>query len=292
MSSLARSPSGVRASRERLTDHALVVQRSGIRFHNVALDRVAIEIEVENRGPDRSRPTTLRLESAPFGVFLPWRFLRILPVPSIEPGASAVVTTVARQPRPGADPVLAGLARQLPRGLGSGLAPSATLQRLLAGLGSVLASGQRARELPPDLLELLDGPRPHWAGNLDVWIGSRPVERHRAPRLRLHAGQANLAVFCVGQRADEYDFLFERPEGWKHALLCDAGELTHRCAPWEELQWNRLGGLSGCLCVLRPPADAAAGRVAVHVTQRSSGKSASVEFDLDPEAQGPGCFRL
>src|SRR5262245_45846770 len=78
----------------------LEVQRSGIRFHNIAPDRVRIEIEVENRGSLPSEPISLRIEAAPFGAFLPWRPLAALPVPTIPAGGMALVETVARQPRP------------------------------------------------------------------------------------------------------------------------------------------------------------------------------------------------
>jgi hypothetical protein len=41
---------------------------------------------------------------------------------------------------------------------------------------------------------------------------------------------------------------------------------------------------------MRPPVVCEEGNLAVHVTQRSSGKKAAVEFNLDPTAQGPGCY--
>src|SRR5262245_41808220 len=78
----------------------LEVQRSGIRFHNIAPDQVRIEIEVENHGSSPSEPTSLRIEAALFGAFLPWRPLAALPVPTIPAGGMALVETVARQPRP------------------------------------------------------------------------------------------------------------------------------------------------------------------------------------------------
>jgi hypothetical protein len=44
------------------------------------------------------------------------------------------------------------------------------------------------------------------------------------------------------------------------------------------------------MLMTEPPAGCKQGRVEVRVTQRSSGKKAVVEFDLDPAAQGPGCY--
>jgi hypothetical protein len=39
-----------------------------------------------------------------------------------------------------------------------------------------------------------------------------------------------------------------------------------------------------------PPVNCQAGNLEVHVTRKSSGKTAIVEFDLDPSAQGTGCY--
>ena len=39
-----------------------------------------------------------------------------------------------------------------------------------------------------------------------------------------------------------------------------------------------------------PPVDCPAGNLEVHVTRRSFGKTAIVEFNLDPDAQGVGCY--
>jgi hypothetical protein len=43
---------------------------------------------------------------------------------------------------------------------------------------------------------------------------------------------------------------------------------------------------------VQPPADCQAGKLEVHVTRRSCGKQAIVEFDLDPTAQGSGCYTV
>jgi hypothetical protein len=44
------------------------------------------------------------------------------------------------------------------------------------------------------------------------------------------------------------------------------------------------------MLALCPPKDCGSGTVEVHVEQRSTGQSAVVEFSLDPNAAGPGCF--
>lgn len=282
----------------------LHVQRTGIRFHNLAPERVSIEIEVENRGGERSAPTILRLEAAPFGAFVRWSPLAHLRVPSIAAGGRVRLQTVARQPRPGPVGGFSGLRRppvlsaagfqperaRRPRPARPGLAT--------ALLGAVLTRGGTRPErgvLPPDLLDLLDGPRPHWAGNLNVWIGPEPVERHMAPRLRIHAGRANLAAFCVGERPDEYAFRLEGPGGgWKYALLdpCTAAPVAWTAEPGAQPHWHPVRGLQYLFAVLRPPEECGHGAVVVHVTQRSSARTAQVEFDLDPAAAGPGCYRI
>ena len=169
------------------------------------------------------------------------------------------------------------------------------LTHLQAMLRARDAISARSTALPPDLLDLLDGAGPHWAGNLNVWIGHKPVERHRAPRLRIHAGRANLAAFCVGDRPDRYAFRVECAAAeWGLALYDVASGASIECSrePGEEPRWHAVPGLSYVLLVLRPPHDCARGEVLVHVTQRSSGKTAVVEFDLDPAAAGPGCYTL
>jgi hypothetical protein len=44
------------------------------------------------------------------------------------------------------------------------------------------------------------------------------------------------------------------------------------------------------MLALQPPATAEAGQVEVHVRQRSTGRTAVVEFSLDARAAGPGCY--
>jgi hypothetical protein len=192
----------------------LLVQRTGIRFHNLDREHVAIEIEVENRGPATSEPASLRLEAAPFGAFVRWRPLATLAVPAIPPGRTKVLRIVVQQPRPQplgnfsglVPPALrtaSGFERERRRAV---VGQFAHLQAMLLARGAISA---RSTALPPDILDLLDGAGPHWAGNLNVWIGHEPVERHLAPRLRIHAGRANLAAFCVGDRPDGYAFRVE-----------------------------------------------------------------------------------
>ena len=168
------------------------------------------------------------------------------------------------------------------------------LAHSLAMLRAPGAITAHSTTLPPDPLDLLGGARPHWAGNLNVWIGDEPVERHRAPRLRIHAGRTNLALFCVGDRPDRYAFRVECAAEWGLALSDAASGASIECSrePGEEPRWLAVPRRSWVRLVLRPPRDCARGEVLVHVTQHSSGKTAVVEFDLDPAAAGPGCYTL
>jgi len=291
----------------------LLVRREGIRFHNEDAKHVRIEIEVENHGFTSSEPAELRLESAPFGAFVRWRPLARLVVPPIPPGGSRVVTATAEQPRP---LPLGGFANLAPAGLVAeeGLperipaqartlrprAPGGQLALLLVNLilGGEASPRSTMGHLPPDLLDLLDDARPHWAGNLNVWIARRAVERHLAPRLRIQPARANLALFCLGDGHDTYAFRVERPgaaasEDWNVQLH----DLQHELpmvwrASDEPPRWYSIDGPSPVLLAFRPPAGAGAGKLEVHVTQRSTGEVATVEFDLDPAAAGPGCFML
>jgi hypothetical protein len=58
----------------------------------------------------------------------------------------------------------------------------------------------------------------------------------------------------------------------------------------EEMEWVESSGGLMMMLNVHPPADCSAGEIEVHVTRRSSGETAVVEFDLDPTAQGPGCY--
>ena len=62
-------------------------------------------------------------------------------------------------------------------------------------------------------------------------------------------------------------------------------------APVQEKQWVEAGaGFMMMVLAVRPPLVCEDGNVRVHVTRRSDQKTAVVEFNLDPTAQGPGCY--
>lgn len=277
----------------------LRVRRSGITFENVAPDRVLIEIQVENRGRAPSAPAELRLESAPFGAFVRWQPLTTVHLPAIEPGSATRVRALAHQHRPRPVGGFSGIVAPgllTAAGAGEGRRPG---QRTAAwGLaiarvfGTLLAGRGQPGALPPDLFDLLGRSQTHWAGNLNVWISRRPVERHLAPRLRIHPGRGNIALFCLGDGPDHYAFRIESPP-WRCVLWdLGAGRIIEWTDSLEDPTWHSVPAMSPVLFAIHPPKGCERGAVAVHVTQRSSGKTAQVEFDLDPTAQGPGCYTV
>jgi hypothetical protein len=136
----------------------------------------------------------------------------------------------------------------------------------------------------------------HWAGNLNVFIGTKPVERHLAQALRVYPDCLNLAMFIVGEGRDGYRFhLVGEATNW-NTVLYDSTEGrslaldVQRVPPITEDEWIEMPAMRLMMLALRPPRTAKAGSVEVHVTQRSSRQTAVVEFSLDPNAAGPGCY--
>ena len=151
--------------------------------------------------------------------------------------------------------------------------------------------------LPPDLWELLGREQPHWAGNINVFVNQRAVERHVAKALRIYSGRTNLAMFIVGGpgKADAYTFeLVGLAPDWTAALhnLSGAKTLVVSASdvPVQEKQWVQAAGMMMVVLAVRPPMVCEEGKVQVRVTRQSCGRTAVVEFDLDPTAQGTGCY--
>jgi hypothetical protein len=151
--------------------------------------------------------------------------------------------------------------------------------------------------LAPDLWDMVGRSQPHWAGNINVFIGREPVERHMAQALRIYPGRTNMAMFLVGDRGRWDAFAFElvglNPD-WK-AVLYDATTnkslVTNPAdVPIEEMQWVESNTGLMVMLATQPPADCKTGSLEVHVTRRSCGKTAVVEFSMDSAAKGPGCY--
>jgi hypothetical protein len=281
-----------------------------ITFDDLSRDTVIIRVRIRNQSERRSTPTNVRLESAPFGAFVPARALAILPVPVLEPGESRELSVAAGRPHPmalgGFDrvppaSVLAALgasADEPSRPPGTGVAALLNLFRRRATSRSGKNTAVAARPmLPTDLWELFGREQPHWAGNVNVFVGDRSVERHIAKALRIYSGRTNLAMFIVGGagKRDAYAFsLAGLPMDWNAALhdLTSARTLVVQASnkPIQEKQWVQTAGMMLVMLAVRPPIICEDGKLQVRVTRQSCQKTAVVEFNLDPTAQGPGCY--
>lgn len=289
----------------------LRVERTDITFHDLAGDRVRIQVTVHNRGADCSPPTPMTLQSAPLGAFVPWRPLARLLVPALEPGESRELSTEVARPHPAP---LGGFGRVPPKRLLTAVnspdLPSPQFEaRVMAVLNwiNLFRKKQPARSSPkdltesvslaPDLWDLLGRSQLHWAGNINVFIGAHSVERHLAKALRVYPGRTNLAMFMVGSPGKRDAYAFElvglTPE-WQAALFdatnCRSLVVDPSDRPIEETRWVESD--SGLIVMLatRPPAGCHTGDLEVHVMQQSSRKAAIVEFNLDATAQGTGCY--
>jgi hypothetical protein len=288
----------------------LRVKRTDIVFCDSVGDQLRIQVTVHNAGEDRSRPTVMRLESAPMGAFVPWRPLTQLMVPALEAGESIDLVTEVPRPRPAS---LGGFNRVPPKKLlmavNSPDQPSRPDAGLMAWLKQ-LRRGQAPRSpdqdvdqavsLAPDLCDLLGARQRYWAGNINVFIGDRAVERHLARAMRIYPGYTNLAMFVVGTPGRRDAFAFElvglKPD-WKAALFdvtnCSSIVVDPSSdTPIEDTQWVESNAGLVVVLATRPPAKCPAGNLEVHVTRQADRKTVIVEFDLDPAAQGTGCYRV
>jgi hypothetical protein len=284
----------------------LRLDRTGISFYDLPRDKVRIEVRVHNDGAHRSPPTLVRIESAPLGAFVPWKPLTQVLVPALEPGESRELSTEV--PRSHHAP-LGDFNRVPPKRLLTAVNSPDQPSPTNTGFGAWLDLLRRAQagrpssgglagmvSLAPDLWDLLGRGQPHWAGNLNVFVGRQPVERHLARALRVYPGRTNLAMFIVGSPGRRDAFAFElvglNPD-WKAALydVTNGRNLVDTSgAPIEHEQWVESNGGLMIILATQPPADCPAGNLEVHVTRRGVRKAAIVEFNLDPKAQGTGCY--
>jgi hypothetical protein len=277
-------------------DEGLSVGRTDIEFFNTSTDRVAIEIRVTNRSDGPSPCDALvTVRAAPFGAFVPWQPVATLPLPVLAPGQ-------VRCLRLGAVPV-----RPQPLGSPDRVPPRKLLTAL--DLGDLPPESSRqnrttqqapaSRALPADLMEVLLRETPHWIGNINVLVGKADVERHRALALRIYPGRMNLAWFFVGSGGhDAYAF---RVDGLASAWDAKLFDMTTRqslilqndCeAAIAADRWIPCEGTRVMVLALRAPKPCSAGAAEVHVTQHSTGRTAVVEFTVDPAANGRGCYAV
>jgi hypothetical protein len=259
-------------------------------FANVAPDRVALRVTVRNDNEVPSPATFALVQAAPLGAFVSWRPVTALAIPPMEPGETRELGVELRT---GPVQVLGRPGRVPPSSVLTALAADDGGSRRSRGAG--FAPGLTNGTLPADLMSLFGRTNPHWAGNLNIFFPGRAVERHLARALRIYPGRVNMALFIVGQGQDWYSFsLAGNGAGWDARLydMHDARSLidpeASAAVALDKPIYMRSGGL--LMLALCPPADCGQGEVQVHVQQRSTGKTAVVEFSLDPNAAGPGCF--
>jgi len=287
---LAGEPARGRAATTLGHASALRVDREDIEFTDIAPGRVAIAITVTNAGSSRSHPTGAVIQAAPLGAFVTWRPLTVLRVPSLGPGESVVLRTEVE--------------RAIPKPLGPPeRLPPARLRTALdfddeepgASASATASPPGQPQPLPPSPFDLLTGPSTYWAGNLNVFVGGKAVERHMAKALRIIPGRTNAAMFVVGGR-DSYRFdLLGLGSDWgaqifnpMKAMAMSRGVSEGAVIPLGD--WTALARQAMLLLVLQPPASCREANVEVHVTQHSTQKTAVVEFSFDPQARGPGCY--
>ncbi|HTL16973.1 MAG TPA: hypothetical protein VL793_07040 [Patescibacteria group bacterium] len=286
----------------------LRVERTDIEFDQLDPDRVRIRVTVSNAGAERSSVTPIRLESAPLGAFVDWQPLARLLVPALEPGESRELSLQVSRPRP--EP-LGSFDRLPPKKILSALntpdqssgqpgnrflAITNLLRRAQPGKGLDRNPASRTM-LAPDLWDFVGKHQPYWAGNINVFVGNHSVERHMARALRIYPGRTNMAMFMVGsyRQSDAYQFdLTGSASDWNARLydMTNQQRLVAKTANTaiESGEWvEAAGGLLVVLAV-EPPANCREGNLEVQVTRRSTGKTAMVEFNLDPAAQGAGCY--
>jgi len=277
-----------------------------IAFSNVSADRVRIAATVRNCGELTSLPTELSLQAAPLGAFLSWKPLLSLPLPAIPAGIAVTLEAQAVWPRrqplgtfsnvPSGDVLVAltvDYQQPLPR---RQRWTSLFLQWLRRPRQNTCDASAREPILPADPLELFGRRNPHWAGNLNVFIGGQSVEKHRAQSLRVYAGRTNYAFLFVGTRDDAYSFQLTGIGGlWdvqlhnqrSESLLCDGRPTAQEIRP---LEWISTQRQLFVRLEVHPPEYCEPGELEIRVTQRSTGKMVAIEFSLDPDAQGPGCY--
>jgi hypothetical protein len=283
------------ANRDRSAGGAeLYVERSDISFSDVGRGIVRVRVTVHNRGKQASKPERLSIEAAPLGAFVPWQPLAEVVVPAIAPGSSADVTTEVRRRR--VKP-LGSFDSVPPRRLFTALLnPDEQGSSNRPSRGSFLTQWMSSRVggLPADLFDLLGRGNPHFAGNLNVFIGGKPVERHLAQALRIYPGRTNFAFFILGSGQDAYSL---RTDGdgadWTMLFdMTDCASLIDRntAGRLHESEWIETNATRMMVLTMSPPSDWERGGVDVHVTQRSTGEKAIVEFSFDAEATGPGCY--
>ena len=279
----------------------LTLERSDIVFKTDTSGMVQLQVGIRNQSQRISPPTEVRIQAAPLGAFVSWRDVKSVQAPSLQPGQATKVSLAMPVPRtrslgsPGGIPP-----RRFFDAMGGNALGQWALSFMSRKMSAILRRGARKLagegELPPDPMQLLDREQFHWAGNINVLIGDLAVERHRALALRVYPSTLNAAWFFVGDGTDGYRFHFEGDcQGWDPQLFNASNNESvlvypETDKPLRESAWQMLHDRNLMVLTMVPPEECTRGCLEVHVKQRSTGQIAVVEFDLDSEAEGAGCY--
>jgi hypothetical protein len=309
---VVRTRGGREARRGEGEGSRLWLDRGDIRFRDVAPGVVRLSVTIRNTGDRASEAASVAVEAALLGAFVPWSPLGVLSVPSIVPGGEAEVSLDAARPAARSlGPPDRVTPRRLLTALGAGdegrgplpdVAPATRFGRQMLRMIAAMAGATRPGAdvalagLPVDLFDAIGSPNPHWAGNFNVFVHERPVERHLAQAVRIYPGRANYGLFMVGSRPDAYRIdLSGSGARWDTVVLAPHADRPLALAVREgrrvdDRGWFESGHGSVLVLAMRPPAGCTGGEVNVHVERRSTGECAIVEFSLDPDAAGAGCY--
>ena len=213
----------------------------------------------------------------------------------------------------GADPALLVLVREICRARQSGEPWPASGED--SSMGGLWAISRAWRSLRSSMGQFLSGAdlsamdpsraagrgNRHWAGNINVHLCGKAVERHQANGLRIYPGLENWAIFNLGSRkGGEYLITFEgcgadwEPRVYHHP--------NARCEPApaglsRERRGEGIGsgdtlvtatGSAWMSAVVSPPGDATVGNLDIGILELSSGRETTVEFGLNANASGRG----
>ena len=242
---------------------ALHFDRTDLTFQLDGPDVLDVALQVRNSASLATPPQTGRIETAPFGAFLPWTPVKTFQVPPLRAGESTVIRL--RVPRPGA-----GGAGRPPAGDDPDYFDLRSLPRPAELLRRVFENGVR-------------DPSVGLAGNVNVHVGPKSVERHLSGRFPILPGLLNVADFRIGRGDDAYRIEFGgTAAGWEWVLR-KAGRRGQWSRRFYLNRWYEGADLKSVLfLVFKPPRDCARSTFEVRVEQRSTGNVAVVEFDLDP----------
>ena len=213
----------------------------------------------------------------------------------------------------GADPALLVRVREICRARQSGEPGPASGDG--SSVGSFRAFSRVVSSLSSRLSQLLSGAdlsamdssraagrgNRNWAGNINVHLCGKAVERHHANGLRIYPGLYNWAIFNLGSRKGEgYLITFDGcgadwdPRVYHHPNARNEpalGDLSR------ERRGEGLGsgdtivtpiGSAWMSAVVSPPRDATVGNLDIGILELSSGRETTVEFGLNANASGHG----